>query len=139
MGKKVEKSFEERLHSLKVGCVIFGVLEVLALISNVYSLMEQSDSASLLNIIIPILMLADIYYMYKYTSEKNPKGPTCEKIFGILLLIEGIIYCLTVVGIVIGIICIVLALGILDEAKYLKEYINNNTNDDVNDDENTNL
>ncbi len=131
MGEKQEKSFEERLHSLKIGCIIFGVLEAIAFVSNITKF--TAGGISLFTVIISALILVDIYFMYKYTAEKNPKGPLCEKIFGILLLIEGIMYCLTIVGILIGIILIALALGILGEAKYFKEYIEQNGTEDLND------
>lgn len=126
MSKKVEKSFEQRLRSLKNGCIIFGILELLALIFNIYSLLKNGIISSLIGVIIAALLLAIIYYMYKYTKEKNPKGPKYEKIFGILMLIEGILSCLTIAGLLIGFIFIILAFGILSEANYFKEYINGN-------------
>lgn len=54
-----------------------------------------------------------LYFIYKYTKERNPLDPTLETIFGILLLIDGIVLCLTIVGILFGVIYIILSLGIL--------------------------
>ena len=126
MSEKVEKSFEERLHSLKVGCIIFGVIEVISLISSIYSL--SKSKGSILSILIAIAMLAILYFMYKYTSEQNSMGPTLEYVFGGLMLVEGIIYCISIVGIIFGIIAIILSIVIFNEAKYFKKYIAQNSN-----------
>lgn len=123
MGKKVEKSFEERLSSLKRGCLILGILQAISIYSSVNSLLK--GDGNVLTIILSIILLAMLYFIYKYTKERNLAGPKLEKIYGFLLLIEGIIYCITIVGILIGIICIALALGIIDEAKYFKTAIEN--------------
>ena len=123
MGNKVEKTFDERLRSLKKGCVILGVLQAFSVYSSISAL--SSGEGSVLTVILSCLLLAMLYFIYKYTSERNLMGPKLEKIFGYLLLIEGILYCLTIIGIIIGIICIVLALGIISEAKYFKEAIEN--------------
>lgn len=123
MGNKVEKTFEERLHSLKKGCIILGILQAISVYSSVSAL--SSGEGNLLTVILLCALLAMLYFIYKYTSERNLMGPKLEKIYGYLLLIEGILYCLTIVGIIIGIICIILALGIISEAKYFKEAIEN--------------
>lgn len=123
MSNKVEKTFEERLSSLKKGCVILGILQALSVISSINNFINQSGSV--VTVVISILALAMLYFIYKYTKERNPIGPTLENIYGVILLIEGIIYCISIVGIVIGLICIVLALGIISEAKYFKEEIKN--------------
>lgn len=81
----------------------------------------------MVSLILSAVLLAMLYFIYKYTKERNPLGPKLEKIYGILLLIDGIIMCLTIVGIIIGLIFIVLALGILDEAKYFKAELEENT------------
>jgi hypothetical protein len=126
MSNKIEKSFEERLHSLKIGCIIFGVIEIIAIISALYSLSQPNSNESVISLVIAIVMLAVLYFMYKYTSEKDSKGPILEYIFGGLMLIEGIIYCITLVGIIFGVIFIVLSVGILKEASYFKKYIEEN-------------
>ena len=91
-----------------------GVLQAFSVISAFKGLSAGTGSA--LSLVISIVLLGMLYYIYKYTKERNPLGPKLEKIYGILLLIDGIIMCLTIVGIIIGIIFIVFALGILDEA-----------------------
>ena len=118
---KTEKTFEERLLSLKKGCIILGVLQAFSVYSALKGVLN--GSGSMLTLIISVTLLGMLYYIYKYTKERNILGPKLERIYGILLLIEGIIFCLTIVGIIIGLICIVLALGILDEAKYFKAEI----------------
>ena len=118
MGNKVEKTFEERLASLKKGCVILGILQAISVYSSLKLVLD--GEGSLFSLIISFVLLAMLYFIYKNTKERNPLGPMLEKIFGILLLVDGIILCVTVVGILFGIIYIILAMGILDEAKYFK-------------------
>lgn len=118
MGNKVEKTFEERLASLKKGCVILGILQAISVYSSLKLVLD--GEGSLFSLIISVVLLGMLYFIYKYTKERNPLGPMLEKIFGILLLVDGIILCVTVVGILFGIIYIILAMGILDEAKYFK-------------------
>lgn len=77
----------------------------------------------MVSLILSVVLLAMLYFIYKYTKERNPLGPMLEKIFGILLLVDGIIYCITIIGLLFGIIDIILAIGILDEAKYFKAEI----------------
>ena len=40
MGNKVEKSFEERLNSLKKGCVILGILQAISVYSSIKDLID---------------------------------------------------------------------------------------------------
>lgn len=124
MGNKVEKTFEERLASLKRGCIILGILQAFSIYLSINNLMNQTGNV--LSLLISVVLLAMLYYIYKYTKERNPLGPTLEKIYGVLLLIDGIILCLTIIGALFGIIYIILSLGIIKEAKYFKEEINNN-------------
>ena len=124
MGNKVEKTFEERLASLKRGCIILGILQAFSIYLSINNLMNQTENV--LSLLISVVLLAMLYYIYKYTKERNPLGPTLEKIYGVLLLIDGIILCLTIIGALFGIIYIILSLGIIKEAKYFKEEINNN-------------
>lgn len=121
MGKKVKETFEERLYSLKKGCIILGIIQAISVYSSFSAL--SSGEGNILTVIVPCILLAMLYFTYKYTSQRNLMGPKLEKILGYLLLIEGILYCLTIFGIILGIICIILALGILSEAKYFKEAI----------------
>lgn len=123
MGNKVEKTFEERLASLKKGCIILGILQAISVYSSFSALI--TGEGNILTAILSCVLLAMLYFIYKYTKEKNLTGPKLEKIYGYLLLIEGILYCLTIIGILIGLICIILALGIIDEAKYFKSAIEN--------------
>lgn len=121
MGKEVKKTFEERLYSLKKGCIIFGIILAFSVYSSFSALINEEGN--ILTLILSCIFLAMLYFIYKYTSQKNLMGPKLEKIFGYLLLIECILYCLTTSGIILGIIGIVLALGIINEAKYFKEAI----------------
>lgn len=123
MGKQVEKTFEERLYSLKKGCLILGILQAISVCISISNLINKEGN--LLTVIMSCILLAMLYFIYKYTKERNLTGPKLEKIYGYLLLIEGILYCITLVGIILGLICIVLALGIISEAKYFKEAIEN--------------
>ena len=124
MGNKVEKTFEERLASLKKGCIILGILQAFSVCSAINNLMNQTGNV--LTLLISVVLLAMLYFIYKYTKERNTLGPTLENIYGVLLLIDGIILCLTIIGALFGIIYIILSLGIIKEAKYFKEEINNN-------------
>lgn len=121
MGNKVEKSFEERLNSLKKGCVILGILQAISVYSSIKDLMN--GSGKIITVILACTLLAMLYFIYKYTKERNLLGPTLEKIYGYLLLFEGILFCITIIGILFGIIYIVLAIGIINEAKYFKAAI----------------
>ena len=121
MGNKVEKTFEERLASLKRGCVILGNLQAISVYLSLKAFLNGTDG--LVSLILSVVLLAMLYFIYKYTKERNPLGPMLEKIFGILLLVDGIIYCITIIGLLFGIIDIILAIGILDEAKYFKAEI----------------
>ena len=123
MSNKVEKTFEERLSSLKKGCIILGVLQVISVVSAITNFINKNGN--IMTLIFSVVLLAMLYFIYKCTKERNPLGPTLETIFGILLLIDGIILCLSIVGIIFGIIYIILSLGIFKEAKYFKEEINN--------------
>lgn len=124
MGNKVEKTFDERLASLKKGCIILGILQAISVYSALSAVLK--GGGSLLTLIISVVLLSMLYFIYKYTKERNPLGPMLEKIFGIILLIDGILLCITIVGIIFGIIYIILALGVMDEAKYFKEEIEKN-------------
>lgn len=42
---------------------------------------------NIITLIISVVLLAMLYFIYKYTKERNPLGPTLETIFGIILLI----------------------------------------------------
>ena len=67
---------------------------------------------------------------YYFTSKKNPIGPVLEYIFGVLLIIDGILLCITIILLILGIIYIILGAGILKEANWFQNYINNiNKND----------
>jgi len=123
MSNKVEKTYEERLASLKKGCIILGVLQAISVISAINDLINQNGN--MLTLIISVVLLGMLYFIYKYTKERNSLGPTLETIFGVILLIDGIILCLSIVGILFGIIYIILSLGIIKEAKYFKNEINN--------------
>lgn len=124
MSNKPEKSFEERLVSLKRGCIILGVLQGISAISSIVSL--SNGEGNIVATILSVLLFLMIYFIYKDTSERNPRGPLLEKIYGILMLIEGIIYCITIIGAIFGIIFIVLAIGIIKESEYFKNAIENN-------------
>ena len=120
MGNIKEKSFEERLKSLKNGCIIFFVIEIISLISTLFSVIQGKGNIFSLLIEIAIILL--LYFIYKYTSEKNSIGPILEYVFGSLMLIQGIIACVSA-SLVFGIIVICLAIGVLNEATYFKKYL----------------
>ena len=122
MSNKVEKTFEERLSSLKKGCIILGVLQAISVVFAMTNLINKTGN--IITLIISVVLLAMLYFIYKYTKERNPLGPTLETIFGIILLLDGILLCLSIVGIIFGIIYIILSLGIFKEATYFKEEIN---------------
>ena len=118
-----EKSFEEKLHSLKIGCIVIGLLQLFSFVSAVNNFSDGTGGLG--TVILSALILLDIVFMYYYTSKKNPIGPVLEYIFGVLLIIDGILFCLLIIFIIIGIIYIALGLGVLKEAKWFKNYIDN--------------
>lgn len=124
MGQKVEKTFEERLASLKKGCIILGILQAISFISAIINFTNQQGN--ILTVIFSGVLLSMLYFIYKYTKERNSLGPTLENIFGIILLINGIILSVSIIGISFGIIDIILSFGIIKEAKYFKAEIMNN-------------
>ena len=126
MSKREEKTFEENIKSLKTGCIIFGVLYILSLIIDLYN-MTQGQNV-LISLIVSIIMLALIFFMYRFTKARNPIGPTLELIFGILMIISGIFSCFTIIMIPWGILLIILAIGIIKESQYFKKELSNNQN-----------
>ena len=72
MSKNVEKTFEERLASLKKGCIILGILQAISVISAINDFMNQSGN--IITLVISIILLAMLYYIYKYTKERNSLG-----------------------------------------------------------------
>ncbi len=124
MGKKTEeKTYEERLASLKVGCIILGVLQAFSVASALNSF--SKGAGNLGSLIISIILLAMLYFIYKYTAERNPLGPTLEKIYSVLLIIDGILACLSIIGIPLGVIFIVAGIFIYKESDYFKDQIEN--------------
>lgn len=121
MGEKPVKTFEERLHSLEIGCIIIGLLQVFSLVSAINSF--SNGTGGLGTVILSALILLDIILAYYYTSKLNPIGPTLEYVFGVLLIIDGIILCITIILAILGIIYIILGCGILKEANYFRAYI----------------
>ena len=123
-----EKSFEQKLHSLQIGCIIIGLLQLFSLVSAINN--YSDGTGGLGTLILSILILLDIIFAYYFTSKKNPIGPVLEYIFGVLLIIDGILLCITIILLILGIIYIVLGAGILKEANWFQNYINNiNKND----------
>ena len=97
MGNKVEKSFEERLNSLKKGCVILGILQAISVYSSIKDLMN--GSGKIITVILACTLLAMLYFIYKYTKERNLLGPTLEKIYGYFLIITLLVtffFCLDI-------------------------------------------
>ena len=121
MSNNIEKTFEERLASLKKGCIILGILQIISVISSMYN--YSVGKGNIITVILSVILLLMLFFIYKYTKERNTLGPLLENIFGVILLIDGILFCLTIVGILFGIIYIVLSIGIFKEASYFKKEI----------------
>ena len=126
-----EKSFEQKLHSLQVGCIIIGILQLFSLIGAINN--YDAGTGNIGTVILSVLILLDIVFAYYFTSKKNPLGPTLEYVFGVLLIIDGIILCITIILLILGIIYIVLGAGILKEANWFQNYINNNNTYNIDD------
>ena len=125
MGKKLEeKSFDERLLSLKRGCYILGVLQLLTLSRN---LQDKNITAT----IISALLIAMLYFIYIYTAQRNPLGPTLEKIYAGLLVVEGVLLCLTIILIPLAIVYFIVSYWIFKEADYFKDQIENGPTDPI--------
>ena len=77
-----EKSFEQKLHSLQIGCIIIGLLQLFSLVSAINN--YSDGTGGLGTLILSILILLDIIFAYYFTSKKNPIGPVLEYIFGVL-------------------------------------------------------
>ena len=117
-------TFEQKLHSLQIGCVIIGLLQLFSFIS---ALNGFSDGTSGLGtVVLSGLILLDIILAYYFTSKKNPIGPVLEYIFGVLLIIDGILLCLTLILAILGVIYIILGAGVLKEANWFQNYISKN-------------
>ena len=134
-------TFEQKLHSLQVGCTIVGIFQLLSFIN---ALNGFSDGTSGLGtVILSGLILLDIIFAYYFTSKKNPIGPVLEYILGVLLIIYGIFrvilafviipgwffavfFLAGVLELLIDIVCFIAGIGILKEANWFQNYINNN-------------
>ncbi len=119
----MEKSYEERLASLKKGCFILGILQAIGVLMSLNNLGKEGGNVG--SFILSVILLAMLYFIYKYTAERNPLGPTLELIFGIILVIDGVLFCLTIIGALIGIIYIILGVGVIKESRYFAEAIAN--------------
>lgn len=124
-----EKSFEQKLHSLQIGCIIIGLLQLFSLVSAINSYSEGTGGLG--TVLLSVLILLDIIFAYYFTSKKNPIGPVLEYIFGVLLIIDGIVFCITIILLILGIIYIILGAGILKEANWFKNYINSNNTQNI--------
>lgn len=132
-----EKSFEQKLHSLQVGCIIIGVLQLFSLVSSINNLSEGNGGLG--TVILSVLILLDIVFAYYYTSKMNPLGPVLEYVFGVLLIIDGIILCITIILLILGVVFIAVGAGVLKEANWFQKYINDNNNSNKLDDDFNNM
>lgn len=119
----MEKSYEERLASLKKGCFILGVLQAISVLMNLGSLGNGGGNVG--SFLLSVVLLGMLYFIYKYTAERNPLGPTLELIYGILLIVEGALVCITIIFALVGIVFIVLGVGVVKESRYFAEAIAN--------------
>ena len=124
-----EEAFQKKLHSLMIGCIIIGIMQMLSLVSAINSLSNGGGYGS---VIISALILLDIVGTYYYTSKKNPIGPVLEYIFGVLLILDGIVMCISILFAIFGIIYIILGVGVLKEANWFQKYINSNQGNNSN-------
>ena len=110
-----EEAFQKKLHSLMIGCIIIGILQLISVVGAINNLGNGGGFGSVL---LSALILLDIVGTYYYTSKKNPIGPVLEYIFGVLLIFEGIVMCISIIFAIFGIIVIVLGVGVLKEANW---------------------
>ena len=117
------KTFEQRLESLKKGCIILGILHLLSFISSLNSYTNGKGNIS--SVLFPVVYIIMLYFIFKYTKERNSIGPLLEKIYGVLLIIGGIILCLTIIGIIFGVIYLIVGVWIIKESNYFRDEIEN--------------
>ena len=116
-------TFEQRLESLKKGCIILGILHLLSFISSLNSYTNGKGNIS--SVLFPVVYIIMLYFIFKYTKERNSIGPLLEKIYGVLLIIGGIILCLTIIGIIFGVIYLIVGVWIIKESNYFRDEIEN--------------
>ena len=134
-------TFEQKLHSLQIGCIIIGLLQLFSFISALNGLNDGSTQIG--TVLLSGLILLDIILAYYFTSKKNPIGPVLEYILGALLIIYGIFrviiafviipgwffaifFLAGILELLIDIVCFIAGIGILKEANWFQNYINNN-------------
>ena len=131
MDKRNKQITRTSVLSIVANILLVGFKAVVGLLSHSIAITLDAvnnfsdGTGGLGTVILSALILLDIVFMYYYTSKKNPIGPVLEYIFGVLLIIDGILFCLLIIFIIIGIIYIALGLGVLKEAKWFKNYIDN--------------
>ena len=129
MSEKKQKSFEEKLHSQKIGS-FFCIWIFIATIVSSFSGIQNGNIIEIISLIISTIMLILVLLIPGYTKKKNILGPTLERYLGILAIIEGIICIFTSLGIIFCLIFIIIAIGIISEADYFKKAINENKTDE---------
>ena len=113
MSEKKQKSFEEKLHSQKIGS-FFCIWIFIATIVSSFSGIQNGNIIEIISLIISTIMLILVLLIPGYTKKKNILGPTLERYLGILAIIEGIICIFTSLGIIFCLIFIITAsIGLL--------------------------
>ena len=95
----MEKSFEEKVRSLKKGCIGFSVLQAIGIILTVFRYLEIKDLLGIdvvptniiISIIVSIVMIFMFYFIYTLTKKRKPLGPILEIILGVIYVLDGIL------------------------------------------------
>ena len=130
------KTFEQRLNSLQIGCIIFAVLTGIGLLSNL-----SNPYVSPLSILLSIALLCSFYFIYTYTKKRDIKGPMIEMVVGGLYLFEALLYLFTlsIFSFLVIIFPILIGAFLIYEGNTFYKIIKNNAFDDnMNNDMNNN-
>ena len=63
-----EEAFQKKLHSLLIGCIIIGILQLISVVGAISNLSNGGGYSSL---IMPSLIILDMVGTYYYTSKKK--------------------------------------------------------------------
>ena len=114
-----EEEFQKKLQSLQIGCIVFGVLQLISIISSLNSVGTGRTGGLLLGILI-LLAIIGTYY---YTNKKNSLGPILEYALGVLLILDGVVWCITIIIAIIGILSIIGGVAVIKNANWFQQYI----------------